>query len=106
MRGGKTAAGLAIRRIDARTEFAERSAGFSCENNHLAAELFPPAPVSAESIAKLKAVQASYTARIAIETDYEYYQLFGNATDAADYAGDLVGYSSVIYDAEVDMTAP
>ena len=43
----------------------------------------------------------NYTARIAIETDWEFFQKFGNATAAADYIGDLLGYSSTVYVAEV-----
>ena len=45
---------------------------------------------------------ASYTARIAFETDQEYLALFGgNATNATDYIGDLVALGSMIYTDEV-----
>jgi len=44
---------------------------------------------------------ASYSARIAVETDYEFYARFGDATAAADYVGDLFAYGSTIYEAEV-----
>ncbi len=48
---------------------------------------------------------ASYTARIAVETDQEYLGLFGGDTTAAtDYTGDLFNYASGIYDSEVDTT--
>lgn len=44
----------------------------------------------------------SYTARVAIETDFEYLGKFGGSTTAAtDYAGDLIGYASTIYDSEI-----
>lgn len=43
-----------------------------------------------------------YLARIAIETDHEYYQKFDNTQDATDYAMDLVAFSSTIYSDEVD----
>ncbi|HMB55155.1 MAG TPA: hypothetical protein VKU40_17685, partial [Thermoanaerobaculia bacterium] len=43
-----------------------------------------------------------YTARVAIETDYEYYLKFGNAADATDYAADLIGFASTMYDDEID----
>jgi hypothetical protein len=46
----------------------------------------------------------SYTAHIAVETDYEYYQLFGSATAAARYIGDLFGYASGYYASEVSTT--
>ncbi len=47
--------------------------------------------------------QASYySARVAVETDWEFFQRFGNETDAMDYVADLVAYSSSIYDREID----
>ena len=46
----------------------------------------------------------SYTARVALETDYEYYAHFGDETDALDYAADLVAYSSTIYQDETDTS--
>lgn len=51
----------------------------------------------------------SYTARVAIETDFEYLGKFGGSTTAAtDYAGDLIGFISAIYDGEVatNLTIP
>ncbi len=36
------------------------------------------------------------TARVAIETDFEFYQLFNNATTATNYIGNLLGYDSAI----------
>jgi hypothetical protein len=42
-----------------------------------------------------------YTARIALETDYEFFQLFGSQTAAAQYIADLFGYVSSTYAAEV-----
>jgi len=47
---------------------------------------------------------ASYTARVAVETDWEFFQIFGNTSDAIDYVGDLIGYASGIYGDEVDTT--
>jgi hypothetical protein len=44
---------------------------------------------------------AAYTVRVAVETDYEYYQLFGSIAGALAYAGDLFAYASTIYTAEV-----
>ncbi len=52
-------------------------------------------------------VRASYTARMAIETDYEYYAKFAATTGvvgAVNYVGDLLGYSSTFYDREIDTT--
>ena len=43
----------------------------------------------------------SFTARVAVDTDFEFYDLFGNTTDTTDYIADLFAYSSSIYEAEV-----
>jgi hypothetical protein len=43
----------------------------------------------------------AYTVRLAVETDYEYYQLFGSTSAALTYAGDLFAYASTYYTAEV-----
>ncbi len=40
---------------------------------------------------------ADYFATVAIETDFEFYNLFGNEQDALTYIGDLFGYISTIY---------
>jgi hypothetical protein len=48
-----------------------------------------------------KSRSPSYAARIAVETDYEYYQLFGSTTAATGYIGDLFGYASTYYATEV-----
>jgi len=65
--------------------------------NSLAAPPTPPQlPFSAGT-------SASYTAQIAIETDYDYLQKFGGDIDAAsDYAADLIAFSSGIYSLEID----
>jgi hypothetical protein len=48
-----------------------------------------------------KSRSLSYAAKIAVETDYEYYQLFGSTTAAASYIGDLFGFASGYYATEV-----
>jgi len=47
------------------------------------------------------ALTATRTARLAIETDYEFFQIFGNATLASNYVATLVGYASTTYAAEL-----
>ena len=102
---GGPAAGFAARRI-LDHELAQEAAGFSCGSESLPAveELVlgaanaayaPSSPVASGS-------PTAYTATVAVETDFEYYQLFGNAADAADYVGDLFAYVSSLYSAEID----
>jgi hypothetical protein len=96
-------AGLIIRKVDTDSEVAAGPAAYSYNWGTDALEP-PPDPLLKQSSAIMAARKASYTAQIAVETDYEYYQLFGNATDAADYAADIISYASGVYDSEVDTS--
>jgi len=64
----------------------------------------PPEPWTADALPDgLPSRQgASYTVRLAVETDYEYYQLFGSSSAALTYAGDLFAHASTYYTTEVD----
>lgn len=42
-----------------------------------------------------------YTARVALETDYEFFQKFGTEAAATQYIADLFGYISTTYAAEI-----
>lgn len=56
-----------------------------------------PAPAAAT-----KAID--HTARVAIETDFEYYAKFNNTTNATNYVGNLLGYASTIYVNELNTS--
>ncbi|MFZ1387449.1 MAG: M12 family metallo-peptidase [Thiolinea sp.] len=43
----------------------------------------------------------NYVADLIIETDYEFYSLFNNATTATQYVSDLIAYISSIYTTEI-----
>ena len=43
----------------------------------------------------------THMARVAVDTDHEYFQLFGNSSDAAQYMADLFAFISGIYEDEV-----
>lgn len=51
-----------------------------------------------------KGLLPSFTARVAIETDYEYFLKFSNLTDAIDYVTDVFCFMSGIYADEVDTS--
>ena len=89
--------------------------GWACEANGLT----PPAEVpgldliasSTASGAGGDALQPStaplvaHTARVAIETDHEFLQLFaGNSAAAISYVGNLIGYASTIYQSEISTS--
>ncbi len=104
---------LAMRRVDARDLKASREEGFSCGN-----ELLPPgrsslegpdfmdmaAPAEKTAKAASTAKAAAYTARVAIETDYELYAKFNSSTLASTYIGNLIGYASTLYQAEINTS--
>lgn len=43
-----------------------------------------------------------YLVRVAFESDYSFYNLFGNAADAQDYLGDLINFISGIYENDLN----
>lgn len=57
-----------------------------------------PPKISAQALAELSPLRA----RIAIETDYEFFQRFASPEQAATYVGNLIGYSSMLYGDELD----
>jgi hypothetical protein len=83
---------------------------FGCESEMLPRVPDPAGLVSADDgvmasgSAETAASSAAYTARIAVETDYEYFAKFNDATRALDYMGDLIGYASVLYSREVNTS--
>lgn len=79
--------------------------GFTCGNDQLHPVANPlaalGAPEPAAMVEKMEKA-ASYTARVAIETDYEYYLRFNNVTNAINYAAQLMAYASTVYEAEIN----
>ena len=108
---------LAMHRIDSKDLKASREEGFSCGN-----ELLPPGqsslegevpdfmapppagPVEKTATAAATNKAAAYKASVAIETDYEFYLKFNDSTKASTYIGNLIGYSSTIYSAEINTS--
>lgn len=94
-------------------EAGDSGQAFTCGNAELtspdAADLLSRGPLSANRLLADLAAAAPealtttpYTAQVAVETDYEYFQKFGNTTDATDYLSDLFGFASAIYDDELN----
>lgn len=93
---------LAMQRIDPLMLKSARNAGFTCGNeklplNHPFEDLVPRT-ASASPLAKVATgALPAFTARVAIESDFEFYSLFNNPTTATTYVGNLIGYASTIY---------
>ena len=104
---GIVAPGLASRRADPGLELADRTEGFRCLTDGLplresASEPFVAQP---QSVVVQQGAGPTFAARVAIETDHEYFAAFGfNIANATDYAADLIAYSSTIYESEVDTS--
>jgi hypothetical protein len=103
---------LEMRRVEPALLKSGRS-GFACAQdqlpkgpgNTLPAHLdlgdISAAAAAAPDLAKAVATR---TARVAIETDFEFYQLFNNSATATTYIGNLIGYISTIYTAELSTS--
>lgn len=105
--------GLKLREIDAEAEFFGKTASWSCATDELQQvsgaldQLFLQHETNTGWKAEPStenALAVSHTARIAVETDFEFYSNFGSTTDATDYIGDVIGYGSILYSAEVDTS--
>lgn len=104
---------LEMQRVDPVLLKASRGEGFRCGNAQLpvvpgtgagpALDLIGGTPE--EKAASLTtAASAAHTGRVAIETDFEFYQLFNNSTNATNYIANLIGYASTIYTAELNTS--
>jgi hypothetical protein len=102
---------LEMHRVDPVLLKAARGEAFTCGNSQIpglagkgavAVDLGDgtAAPQAKETAAGAPA----HTARVAIETDFEYYSLFNNVTNATNYATNLIGYASTIYTAELNTS--
>jgi hypothetical protein len=95
---------IRIREIEQVVELEHDVQGFVCEADMLQIPPGPKTEYDAPSDRAMFQKAASYTARIAVETDNEFYNKFGNATDATDYVADIIAYGSTIYSAEVNTS--
>ncbi|WP_257386295.1 M12 family metallo-peptidase [Tahibacter caeni] len=98
-------AGGALRLVAIDADAPRADGGFQCGTDDLdqARRLIEDAQAVAGS-ASPSSPQGTlpYRARAAIETDYQFYQRFNNATTATRYVGDLMAYASTKYVAEID----
>jgi hypothetical protein len=111
------AAPLAMHRVDPAFLKSRRDGGFACGNDALPSGRNPlealeaPAEKALDAeiadiadIAEITPKAAAYTARVAIETDYEFYAKFNSSSLATTYIGNLIGYSSTLYQAEINTS--
>ena len=101
---------LTLRRIDPQDLKAASGEGFRCDEELLPgrttlegpdfAAATPARPAALAKMAKI----AAYQARVAIESDYEFYSKFNDPTKASTYVGNLIGYASTVYQAEVNTS--
>ncbi len=98
-----------VRVTTAAMERATAAHGFACD-----ADLLEPADLLAEPAAPAagalgvalpdQPLAANRTARVAVDTDFEFYQKFNNTSRAVNYIGDLIGYASLVYAAETNTS--
>ena len=92
--------GLRNRKVDLESELAGRS--FECGTNGLQSTVASAGAAAALAAGLPPATNVQYTAYVIVDTDYEYWQIFGNAADAFEYMGDLFAYVSSVYEREID----
>jgi hypothetical protein len=105
---------LAMRRVDPVLLKAARGEAFNCGNAQLpqlagkgetaAVPDFGGLTAAVEKETAAGTAAAAHTGRVAIETDFEFYQLFNDSTAATTYIGNLIGYASTIYAAELNTS--
>ncbi|MCB1051080.1 MAG: immunoglobulin domain-containing protein [Acidobacteria bacterium] len=83
---------------------AEQDRPFECLSDTLPEDRIedPTAPDHARAQSVALGGSGSYNVTVAAESDFEYFQKFGNTTDAAAYMADLIGFASGTYADEVD----
>jgi hypothetical protein len=93
------------REIEPVVEMNHDAAGFVCETDLLRKPPVEWAIADDTDVTKGAATKsAAYTARIAVETDNEFFNKFGNVTDAINYVADIIAYGSMLYSAEVSTS--
>ncbi len=94
---------LRLELLDSKADPGRR---FQCGNDSIGDAQYRAdvsAPTIKAVVAEPAALLATRTARIAIDSDEEFLTRFGgNATTATNYVGNLIGYISTIYDAQVN----
>lgn len=106
---------LTMHRVDFENLKASRGEGFTCGNEDLppgqttldGPDFMTPAPAGPVEKAARAAVTtkaAAYKARVAIETDYEFYSKFNDPTKATTYIGNLIGFASTLYQGEINTS--
>lgn len=97
---------LGMHRVSPAALKSSQGSGFACANDRL-----PPVLNGALEGLDLGSVSESlpaelpiHTARVAVETDFEFYSKFNNSTTATNYVGNLLGFASTIYSAEINTS--
>jgi Metallo-peptidase family M12 len=106
---GKALGGpLEMHRVEPALLKSSRGGDFSCGNAKLPEgpgnKVLDFASAAAPAGKEAAAVASLYTARLAIETDFEFFQIFNDATAATNYVATLVGVASTVYTAELNTS--
>ena len=96
---------LDSREIEPVVELNHDAVGFACETDLLQRPPVEWAIADDTDVTKGVATKsAAYTARIAVETDNEFFNKFGNETEAINYVADIIAFGSIMYSAEVNTS--
>ena len=105
--GKLRAPGLSARLVDIETETAGRDLGCGVDMM-----LLTEPPITSDgNILRLDAGQSEsgltgtnvqYTAHMIVDTDFEFYQNFGDSRAALEYIGDVFAWTSTVYEREIN----
>jgi hypothetical protein len=97
---------LQLQRVDPVLLKASRNEVFNCAEDKLSKSPGIPAVRDFTSAAAAPAEHdvVVHTAKVAIESDFEFWSLFHNSATATAYIGNLIGYSSTLYTAELSTS--
>ncbi len=108
----RAGAPLTMHRVDPKLLKSSSNGGFTCGNEGLPAGQgsladdldLALASAAASTTPAIGEATVNYTARVAVETDYEFYTRFNNSDAATTYIGNLIGYASLMYVNEINTS--
>lgn len=103
--GGAEAGGPAVEGLSSleikQSGLSNTTEPLQCDVDHLPKALRTPRPIAKKAIAQALPAGQFYNVPVAIETDGEFFTLFGSSSAATSYIGNLFAYASTIYQREL-----
>jgi hypothetical protein len=97
---------IEMQRVDPVLLKSSRGSDFHCGNEKLppgrgSVPVETPFLSPVQTLPEKATLRSSYKVRLAIESDFEFFQKFNDVSAAVNYVGNLIGFSSSIYQGEI-----